>query len=160
MELTPRQHRALEEICDALCPPANGVPSARELGVADAVLAAVALNPREAERKQLATLLSLWDSAPLGAVGGAGLRRFSTLAVEQREQLLLSWANSRLPQRRAVFEALRKGALLFYYMLPGPGGGRNPAWDAIGYDGPLGQLEGAPPKALSPTAVERDTRLE
>lgn len=48
--------------------------------------------------------------------------------------MLLSWADSRLPQRRAVFEALRKGALLFYYMLSGPGGTRNPAWDAIGYD--------------------------
>ena len=33
--------------------------------------------------------------------------------------MLLSWADSRLPQRRAVFEALRKGTLLFYYMLSG-----------------------------------------
>jgi choline dehydrogenase-like flavoprotein len=48
-----------------------------------------------------------------------------------------------------VFQALRKAALLFYYMLPGPDGGRNPAWDAIGYDGPLGTLPGAPSKALT-----------
>ncbi len=159
MKLTPRQHRALEAICDAFCPSADGLPSARELGVAEAVLAAVALNPRESERKQLATLLSLWDTPALGALGGAGPARFSSLPAHEREQLLVSWADSRLPQRRAVFEALRKGALLFYYMLSGPDGARNPAWDAIGYDGPLGTLPDAAPKALTLTPIERDTSL-
>jgi long-chain-alcohol oxidase len=159
-QLTPRQQRALEEIIDAFCPAGNGAPSARELGVAQAVVAAVALNPRESERRQLAMLLSLWDSRPLGALGGAGLKQFSSLPREQREQVLLAWADSRSPQRRAVFQALRKAALLFYYMLPGPDGARNRAWDAIGYDGPLGKLESAPPKALTITPVERDQRLE
>ena len=86
----------------------------------DGVLAAVARNPRASERKQLATLLSLWDSVALGALGGAGLKRWSSLTADQRERVLLAWADSRAPQRRAVFQALRKAALLFYYMLPGP----------------------------------------
>jgi long-chain-alcohol oxidase len=85
----------------------------------------------------------------LGALGGAGLKRWSSLSRDQRERVLLAWGDSRAPQRRAVFQALRKAALLFYYMLPGPDGGRNPAWDAIGYDGPLGTLPGAPSKALT-----------
>ncbi|HUE28073.1 MAG TPA: GMC family oxidoreductase N-terminal domain-containing protein, partial [Solirubrobacteraceae bacterium] len=76
------------------------------------------------------------------------------------EQALLGWADSRLPQRRAVFQALRKGALLFYYMLPAAGGAPNPAWDAIGYDGPLGALPDAAPKALRPSTPDRDTALE
>jgi choline dehydrogenase-like flavoprotein len=160
MQLTPRQHRALEEICDAFCPSGNGAPTARELGVADALLQAVGLNPRESEQKQLAMLLSLWDTPALGALGGAGLKRFSSLRPAEREEVLLAWAHSRSPQRRAVFQALRKGSLLFYYMLPGPNGKRNPAWDAIGYDGPLGKLEDAPPKALSTTPIEQDTRLD
>jgi long-chain-alcohol oxidase len=160
LNLTARQRRALEDICDTFCPAGNGTPTARDLGVAAALLSAVSLNPRESERKQFAALLSLWDSRPLGALGGAGLKRFSSLAPEQRERVLLRWGDSRSSARRAAFQALRKGALLFYYMLPGPEGGRNPAWDAIGYDGPLGKLEGAPPKALSMTAVEADTRLE
>ena len=108
-----------------------GVPSARELGVADAVLEAVALNPRKSERQQLATLLTLWDTQLLGALGGAGFDRFSSLPREQREQVLLSWGDSRSPQRRAVFQALRKGALLFYYMLPGP---RRDAQSGVGHD--------------------------
>ncbi len=160
MNLTPRQRRALEDICDTFCPSGNGTPTARELGVADALLAAIAVNPRESERKQLAMLLSLWDSRVLGAVGGAGLKRFSSLSPEAQEQVLLGWGDSRAPQRRAVFQALRKGALMFYYMSPGRNGGRNPAWDAIGYDGPLGKLEGAAPKALTMTRVERDQRFE
>jgi long-chain-alcohol oxidase len=154
------QRQALEEICDVFCPPPNGTPTARDLGVANALLDAVALNPRTSERRQLAALLSLWDSQLLGALGGAGLHRFSSLPREQREHVLLSWADSRSPQRRAVFQALRKGVLLFYYMLPGPGGARNPAWDKIGYDGPLGKLEGAPPKALAMLPIGGDTRLE
>jgi choline dehydrogenase-like flavoprotein len=157
MDLTPRQRRALEAICDTFCPSGDGLPSASELGVADALLAAVSLNPREAERKQLATLLSLWDSRGLGAFGGAGYKRFSSLSAQDRERVLHAWGHSKVAQRRAVYHALRKGALLFYYMLTAPGAGRNPAWDAIGYDGPLGKLEQAKPKALTPIPVHEDT---
>jgi choline dehydrogenase-like flavoprotein len=159
MELTPRQRSALEDICDAVCPPGNGIPTARELGVASAVADAVSKNPRPSERKQLQALLGLWDSPALGLLGGAGFKRFSALPPEEREAVLRSWADSRVPQRRAAFQAMRKAALLFYYMLPGPDGGRNPVWDAIGYDGPLGKLDGAPQKALQVTAIDRDTTL-
>lgn len=96
----------------------------------------------------------------MGALGGGGRRSFHSMTREQREQVLRGWGDSRLPQRRAVFQALRKAALLFYYILPGRFGGRNPAWAAIAYDGPLGPLPGAPPKALNVTAIERDTRLQ
>jgi long-chain-alcohol oxidase len=160
MELNARQLAALEDICETFCPSGDGTLNARELGVAQAVVEAVSLNPRASERQQLATLLSLWNTPVLGAAGGAGFKRFGDLSAEDRERVLLSWGDSRVPQRRAVFEALRKGALLFYYMLPGPGGTRNPAWDHIGYEGPLGQLESAPPKALPITPIDRDQQLE
>ncbi|MEA2391495.1 MAG: hypothetical protein QOK31_1604 [Solirubrobacteraceae bacterium] len=160
MELTARQRQALETICDTFCPPANGTPAAGDLGVAHAVVEAVALNPREAERKQLQQLLTLWDTRLLGALGGAGFKRFSRLGRDERERVLLSWCDSRLPQRRAAFQALRKGALLFYYMLPGQDGKRNAAWDAIDYPGPLGPLESAPPKALRPFGIDSDTQLD
>jgi choline dehydrogenase-like flavoprotein len=159
MNLTPRQQRALEQICDTFCPAGNGLPSATELGVPYALLQAVARNPRATERRQLAALLSLWDARGFGALAGAGLSRFSSLSQDQRNRVLLGWGDSRFTQQRAAFQALRKGALLFYYMLGGPGGARNPAWDAIGYDGPLGPLAGAPPKALEPTPINRDTDL-
>ena len=160
MDLTDRQRRALEAICDTVCPEADGLPSATELGVPDALLEAIDRNPREAERKQLTQLLSLWDTPLLTALGGGGLKRFSELPREARERVLLSWCDSRLPQRRAAFQALRKGALLFYWMLSAPDGGPNPAWEDIGYPGPLGPNPGAPPKAIVPLAIDSDTTLD
>jgi choline dehydrogenase-like flavoprotein len=158
--LMPRQRRALEQICDAFCPSGDGFPSAGELGVADALVDVIAKNPRAIERRQLAALLSAWDTAALGALAGVGWKRFSALPREQRERALLAWGDSGLSQRRAVFQALRKGTLLYYYMLPGREGGANRAWSAIGYDGPLGRLDDAPPKPLRPTTPDRDTELE
>ena len=155
-----RQLNALADICDTLCPSEDDLPSARELGVPEALVQAVALNPRAAERRQLALLLSLWDSPVLSAIGGAGLKRFSALAPAEREQVLRAWGESRSPQRRAAFQALRKGALLFYYMLPGHNGTANPAWESIGYPGPIGRLEEAPPRPLQPLEPAQDTTLE
>jgi long-chain-alcohol oxidase len=159
MQLTPRQRQALEQICDTFCPSEDELPSPDSLGVPEAILNALR-DVRPAEQKQLAMLLSLWDTPVMGVLGGAGRNRFSAMSREQREQVMRSWGDSRLPQRRAVFQALRKAALLFYYIVPGRDGARNPVWDAIGYDGPLGRLDGAPPKTLNVTPIERDTTLE
>jgi long-chain-alcohol oxidase len=108
LTLTGRQRAALEQICDAFCPSGDGLPTATELGVPDALLAAISLNPRESERRQLAALLSLWGTRPLGALGGAGFKHFGELSPEERERVLLAWGDSRAPQRRAVFQALRR----------------------------------------------------
>jgi long-chain-alcohol oxidase len=159
MRLTQRSRQALEDIIATFCPSGNGLPPPGELRVTDAVLGAVSAM-RPAEQLQLSALLSLWDTPVMGALGGAGLTRFSDMTREQREQVLLSWADSRVPDRRAVFQALRKAALLFYYMVPAADGGRSPAWEAIGYDGPLGHYADAPPKALRPTPITADTTLD
>jgi long-chain-alcohol oxidase len=159
VQLNARQRRALEAICDTFAPGTDGVPSASAMGVPQVLWDAVAANPREQERKQVAQLLSLWDTRLLTALGGGGMSRFSDLPAARREQVLLKWCDSRLPQRRAAFQALRKGALLFYYMVPGATG-HSPVWDHIGYPGPLGANPDAPPKALAPLAVERDTTLD
>jgi len=160
MELTPRQRRSLEAICDTFCPQADGLPSASELGVPEMVAELAGRDPRAGAQRELKQLLALWDSALVTALGGGGWRRFSALPQEAREQVLLSWCDSRLAQRRAAFHALRKAALLTYYGLPAPGGGRSPVWDAIGYPGPLGVSENAPPKQLAPLAIDADTTLE
>jgi long-chain-alcohol oxidase len=160
MELTPRQRRSLEAICDTFCPPANGLPGASELGVPDAVLELVARDPRSAAHRELKQLLGLWDTAPVTALGGGGFKRFSALPREQREQVLLSWCDSRLPQRRAAFHALRKASLLTYYGLPAPDGGTSPVWEAIGYPGPLGARTDAPPKQLAPLTIGESTTLD
>jgi choline dehydrogenase-like flavoprotein len=159
VELSSRQRAALEAICETFCPAGDGLPSVGELGVVEAIVTAISAT-RRSEQQQLRMLLNAWDTQLMGALGGGGWERFSAMPREQREQTLRSWADSRLPQRRAIFQALRKAALLFYYIAPGRDGGRNPAWDAIGYDGPLGELPGAPPRALEPLVLQRDTTLD
>jgi len=42
LSLNDRQRKALEDICDAFCPSGEGLPSARELGVPDALVEAIA----------------------------------------------------------------------------------------------------------------------
>jgi long-chain-alcohol oxidase len=134
--LSPKARAALDAICDTFAPGGGGLPSATELGVPEALLGLVARNPRAAERRQVAQLLGLWDTRLICAIAGGGLRRFTSLSQEERERVLLSWADSRVTQRRGAFQALRKGALLAYYGSGGTDGARNPVWDAIGYPGP------------------------
>src|SRR5215212_8944158 len=152
--LSAKPRAALDAICDTFVPGGDGLPSATELGVPEALLGLVGRNPRAAERKQVGQLLGLWDTRLLCAIAGGGVRRFSSLSQADRERVLLSWADSRVAQRRAAFQALRKGALLAYYGSGGANGDPNPAWEAIGYPGPLGPPAQAPPRALTPVEID------
>jgi long-chain-alcohol oxidase len=134
MELSDRQRRALDAICDTFAPgsAARGAPAA--------MLDAVAVNPRASERAQVGMLLSLF--ALLG---------FAGKSQERREAILRGWCDSRLPQRRAAFQALRKGAL---HMDAGS------LYDEIGYPGPLGPPQPAPARSLAPIDVASDLTLD
>jgi long-chain-alcohol oxidase len=160
MELSARQRRALAAISDTFAPGGDGVPSASQIGVPDAIAQAIDHNPREAERKQLGLLLTAWDAKLLTAVGGGGYARFSALPADKREAVLLSWADSALKERRGAFHQLRRAVLVHYYALPGTDGGKSPVWEAIGYPGPLGLNEDAPPKALKPLRPDGPLTLD
>jgi long-chain-alcohol oxidase len=159
VKLSATAGAALEAICDTFVPGGDGLPSATEAGVPEALLALVQRNPRAGERKQVSQLLGLWDTRLLCAVAGGGVKRFSSLSQEKREQILLSWADSRVVQRRAAFQALRKGSLLAYYGQGGQNGDVNPVWEAMGYPGPLGPPQSPPPRSLEPLEVSEDTTL-
>ncbi|MBW3575334.1 MAG: GMC family oxidoreductase N-terminal domain-containing protein [Actinobacteria bacterium] len=154
-----RVRRALADISDTFVPGSPDRPSASRLGVPDAFLTVAATELRAAERRQLEALLSLWDTRVLTMAGGGGFRRFRDLSQEDREAVLLSWCDSRLPQRRAVFQALRKAITSLAYMLPASDG-RNPAWDSIGYPGPPGRVADPSPKEIQTHPVDRDTTLD
>ena len=154
-----RRRQALADICDTFVPGSQARPSASRLGVPDAFLRVAGAHLRVADRRQLEVLLSLWDARPLTAVAGGGFRRFHDLAQEDRERVLLSWCDSRLPQRRAAFQALRKAATALSYMVVDDSG-RNPAWDSLGYPGPPGRASDLPPKEIRPLVIERETTLD
>ncbi|WP_040788581.1 GMC family oxidoreductase N-terminal domain-containing protein [Nocardia paucivorans] len=157
MELTAKQRAALSMICDTFVPGDGAtLPSASELGAVETVIALLGRNPREAELKQPAKLLDLWDSPLLGLLTGNGPRRFSGLSQAERERALLRLGDSRSGAIRAVFQALAQASLLAYNITTGPTGS-NPLWHEIGYPGPPGLLESAPQPALT---VHRPTEPE
>src|SRR3954469_17134238 len=155
-----RQRAALTAICDTFAPGGDGLPAASEHGVVDAIQEATAANPRAAERRQVAVLMALWDTKVLTAIGGGGFERFSRLSQRDREDVLRSWRDSRAVQRRGVYQALRRGALLMYLMKPGPDGRTSRVWERAGFPGvPEVSGEVAAP-AVTPTAPDRDMRLD
>ena len=122
---------ALRAVCDAFLPEhdlggGRRTPSATELGVPEELARSIALNPSAAERR-----LTSADLRAIAASAGGG-RRIG-------ERTLVGWADSRSPQRRAAFLALRRGVLATAYAMGGTNGDRNPLWEHIGYPGPPGR---------------------
>ncbi|MQA74782.1 MAG: oxidoreductase [Solirubrobacterales bacterium] len=156
LTLSGRARTALDSICDTFVPGGEGLPSATELGVPEAVVMAVSGNPSAAERDQFSGLLEAWDTEAAGTPESP----FSSLSDAQRERTLLAWADAPDGDRRAAFQALRKGILLSYYALPHAGDGPNPVDEALGYPGPLGPPTDPPPKTIRPLEINQDTELE
>jgi len=160
MELTPRQYRALCSICDVFLPAAPGWPSAVELGVPDALARALDFNPRVEHRWEFLNLLDLWDSSLHSFLEVGRFTRFSELSEEDKRRLLLSWADSSVPLRRAAFQALRKAVGFLYVMLPGPPGQRSAVWEKMGYPGPIGVQRPDQPRTLEVTTPQQECTLK
>src|SRR5271155_2234052 len=158
MNLSPRQQRALQSICDTFAPPADHWPSASEMGIPAAIAQALDLNPRSGERAQFLQLLDLWDSHLHSLLTVRRWAGFSSLPLETRIRVLLSWADSGLSRRRGAFQALRKAIGFLYVMLPGANGASSPVWKKFGYPGPLGPQQ-AKPRGLKTLVPEADTEL-
>ncbi|WP_330231510.1 FAD-dependent oxidoreductase [Nocardia sp. NBC_00508] len=159
MEPTAKQRAALSVICDTFNP-GDGLtlPPASAIGAVDTVFQLLDRNPRQAEKKQMAMLLDLWDSRLTGLLTGSGPRRFSRLSQQQRERALLRLADSRFASVRVIFQALKQASLLSYNVTPGPSGA-NPLWKEIGYPAPVGPLPTAPEPPLTPLRCSETTEL-
>jgi long-chain-alcohol oxidase len=158
MNLTARQSAALAAICDTFAPRCEGWPSASELGVPEAIAAAMDVNPRLGDRKKFLTLLDFWDSKLHSLLTIRRAAHFSALSQEARVRVLHSWADSALGQRRAAFQALRKAVSYLYVMLPHLKGERTPVWNKMGYPGPP-QLPERSPSRLHVVVPDRDIDL-
>ncbi len=164
--LSDRHRATLEAVCDTLLPEiaraddphglyATGARASGAAARAAALIASLR-DPRDAAR--IRTLLTALDSRVANLVLGGRFSRFATLSREKREAVLRDWALSRLPLRRAGFQALKRLAHVAHFCWPLPEGS-HPAWRAVGYPGPL------PPPArgiepLPALAIDRDTTLE
>jgi long-chain-alcohol oxidase len=159
LNLTLGQKRALESICDAFLPRAEGWPSASDLGIPEAIAGAMDFNPRTQDRAQFLRLLDLWESGLHSLVTVGRLKSFSSLSQQDRNCVLLSWADSSIGKRRAAFQALRKAVGFLHVMLPAANGARNPVWDHLGYPGPLRGQKNSAPRPLEVMVPDRDLDL-
>ncbi len=159
MELTPRQHKALCSICDTFLPAAPGWPSAVERGVPEALAAALDYNPRAVYRWEFLNLLDVWDLSLHSFCELGKWAEFSALSAEDRQRILLSWADSWVTMRRAAFQALRKAVSFLYVMLPEAAGRAYSVWDKLGYPGPLGVQRPSAPRTLSVIVPDQETTL-
>ncbi|MBC9715226.1 FAD-dependent oxidoreductase [Streptomyces sp. TRM66268-LWL] len=160
MQLNSRQRAALTAICDTFAPGDGAeIPSAGTLGAVPVAEALIGAQPRAHDRKQLATLLSLWDTRLTGLLLGTSGRRFSALTPAAREELMLRMGEASSERKRVLFQALR-GLATSAYLLASGTDGTSPVWQAIGYPGPLGPKPDAPRPPLTPLSPTEDTTLD
>ena len=145
IELSEGARASLDAICDTFVPGQDGLPSATDLHVPDVILDMMGGNPSAEARDGFAGLIEGWDPG------------FAAGSQEDRERVLLAWCDSEDVMQRAAFQALRKLTLVLYYALPWQGEGKNPVDAAIGYPGPHGILQDAPPKTIRPLEITGDT---
>jgi choline dehydrogenase-like flavoprotein len=147
-ELTPRERETINAICDTLIPAISRdddpaglfAAGAAALGTPERVAAIITSLPDPRDRDRLRLLLGALDSRLVNLVFSGRFTRFAGLDAAGREATLRSWAFSRLPARRAAFQALKRLCHVAHYCWPPASpahGQRHPAWDAIGYPGPL-----------------------
>ncbi|MBE0591829.1 MAG: FAD-dependent oxidoreductase [Gemmatimonadales bacterium] len=164
--LTERQRTVLAAVCETLLPSlvdgddphglfALGAADAGTVARVERLIAAIA-DPDD--RRRLGLLLSALGS-PVASLATIGRPvGFARLSSEQRERALRAWAHSSIPLRRAGFQALKRLCHVSYLAWPARDG-THPAWQAVGYPGPL-----PPPAAgtepLREAAVESDAVLD
>lgn len=138
--LTPRERTTLASLCEAFQPALTAeagdnavlfAASAAELGVPQAAEEAIArLAP--AQQAELRQLLGVLDLGVIGLILARTPRGASRMSVAQRERLLLTLANSPVPQLRSGFQALKRLTNFLSYSVTN-GSGDNVTWSAIGY---------------------------
>ena len=144
--LSAKARAALDAICDTFVPGGDGLPSATELGVPDALLgrsAATRARPSASRSRSC----SGCGTRAADARSAAAVRRFTVaLAGRARGGAAVVGRQPRGRSARRLPGAAQGRAARATTAAAGPDGGPNPVWDALGYPGPLGPPENPPPQ--------------
>ena len=135
--LTPDRSAVLQALADTFIPalPDGALAGSAGLNL-DKLQDAIREQPLGAQA-EFGQLLDMMEKPLLGLTWFGPLKPFRKLGPGQREQLLQSWAASKVPQLRKAFNGLRKLCTLLYY---GGSTAEIPAaWGRLGYPGPAEQ---------------------
>jgi choline dehydrogenase-like flavoprotein len=120
--------------------------------LAERALQALGMVPSRADRARLLATLRQLDTR-LGALALTGRASpVSSLAPEQAEAVVRRWRTSPVALLRRLAGVVVAAALVSEYAFEGP------AWERIGYPGPLGPPPDEP-RRLEPLTLERDESL-
>ena len=121
-------YSTLASIAERMCASAGGLPTAREVGVAEQVDALLArMDPLDV--RDLTRVLR-WVESPLsGELVGRRGRPFSECSPEVQDRILESWRTSRWGVQRTAFDAL-------HALCQAPYWGHPSVWSHVGYGGP------------------------
>jgi choline dehydrogenase-like flavoprotein len=100
-----------------------------------------------AQVAQLRLVLALLEQPIANRLAGGSAAAFRDMDGPARERLLLRWAASVIPQKRAGFQAFRRLLSFLAYSDPGDPDHPNPLWAIAGYD------PDRPPVTADPTPI-------
>lgn len=126
--MNPAAVATLAELVETFVPAAD---AGRIAGLASEALLRAA-DP--AQVAQLRLVLRALELSPVNGLTSGRWKPFRELSPAHREAVLLSWAGSAVPQRRAGFHALRKLLTFLAYADPGDAAAPNPLPAAVGYE--------------------------
>lgn len=141
--LTDRERRTIAAVCDTFFPAMDPIegesPELFRLGAADVALAAAMeraiLSLHRRQQRELRLFLRLLESVPFMLLVVRRPRAFSRMWSDDREKTLCKLANSRMPQARSGYQALKRLATFLFYAVADEQG-RNPTWPLLSYDVP------------------------
>jgi choline dehydrogenase-like flavoprotein len=163
--LSARERAVLEAVCDTLVPSIERaedpggffITGARQAGTLDRAARLIEAIPAPGDRNRLKLLLRTLDNPVVNLLFAGKLAAFTALPAVEREAVLRGYSRSRIPLRRAGFQALKRLVLVAHYCWPV--NGRHPAWQATAYPGPLPD----PASVIEPLPalmLDRDTVLD
>jgi hypothetical protein len=127
--LTPQEYAVLCALADRICPAGGeGAPGALALDVPATIDAFLASGPESLQRDVKAVLFVV-ENALVSALLLERTRPFTQLDAAEQDAALYAMRDSRLPLRRAMFNALKGMCASFYY-------GDQRTWARIGYPEP------------------------
>lgn len=142
--LAPEEAAVLLAVARRTLPPGPRFPPPEQVRVAERVDAFLAMSHPGVQR-DVRRLLTLFDSALFGLLLDGSPSRFRTASAARQDARLVAWSASRVALRRSGFRALRRLVASAYYSSPA-------TWSAVGYPGPPGVAEPAPPNVPLPPA--------
>lgn len=163
--LTESERRTLHALCDAVVPAVDGAGDPHgflrrrgsDLDLVALIEEGLAEAPQHL-RAQFRRLLRIMGNPVTNLVLAARPQGVAEMSASAAEAYLRSWATSRLPLKRAAFQALKQ-VISFLFYASHPPGEPNPNWAAVGFTGHPPVTPGPAPR-ITPITITSDTHLE